>query len=78
LERRPLLPIELSLHTFCPDIDFAMLQKIYASNQEETRYSPAVCLGCEPKILMGNPDPKHVSTGYIELHNLSRKMGVAA
>lgn len=33
------------------DIDYAMLQRIYESSQEETRYSPARCVGCELKGL---------------------------
>ena len=48
------------------DIDYAMLVKLYESSQEETRYSPAVCVSCERKTVMGNPDPAHVSTSYVE------------
>jgi IS1 family transposase len=57
-------------------IDYAMLSKIYASSQDETRYSPAVCLGCETKIAAGNPDRKHISTSYVERQNLSMRMGM--
>src|SRR6266566_1790541 len=32
---------------FGADIDYSMLVKLYASSQEETRYSPAQCIGCE-------------------------------
>jgi transposase-like protein len=42
---------------FGADIDYAMLHKIYASTQEETRYSPADCVGCERIRVMGGPDP---------------------
>src|SRR6266568_5898741 len=55
-------------------IDYAMLVKIYASTQEETRYSPAECIGCETKRIMGNPDPKHISTSYSERQNLNLRM----
>lgn len=58
------------------DIDYAVLIKIYESSQEETRYSPAVCTSCERKPIMGNPDPKHISTSYVERQNLSMRMGM--
>jgi IS1 family transposase len=61
---------------FGADIDYAMLIKTYESSQEETRYSPAVCTSCEQKPMMGNPDPKHISTSYVERQNLSMRMGI--
>jgi hypothetical protein len=30
----------------------------------DTRYSPATCIGCDMKVVSGDPDPKHVSTSY--------------
>ncbi len=51
---------------FGADIDYAMLIKLYASTQEETRYSPAECIGCETRRIMGNPDLEHISTSYVE------------
>jgi IS1 family transposase len=61
---------------FGSDIDYAMLVKTYESSQEETRYSPAVCTNCESKRIMGNPEPKHISTSYVERQNLSMRMGM--
>jgi len=37
--------------------------------ENETRYSPAQCIGVEERRISGNPDPKHVSTSYIERQN---------
>jgi IS1 family transposase len=62
--------------SFGADIDYAILSKIYASSQEETRYSPAECVGIERKVIQGNPDPNHISTSYAERQNLSMRMGM--
>lgn len=62
---------------FGMDVDYAQLQKIYgASLENETRYSPAVCIGCDMKVVSGNPDPKHVSTSFVERQNLNMRMGM--
>src|SRR5256886_16735456 len=62
---------------FGSEIDYAMLVKIYgASNDGESRYSPATCIGCRTGVLSGTPDPKHISTSYIERQNLSMRMGM--
>jgi IS1 family transposase len=64
-------------NVFGSEIDYAMLVKIYgASNDGESRYSPATCIGCRTGVLSGNPDPKHISTSYVERQNLSMRMGM--
>jgi IS1 family transposase len=61
---------------FGGDIDYAMLVKIYGPSPEgQRRYSPAVCTGARKYRVEGNPDPKHVSTSYVERQNLNIRMG---
>lgn len=64
-------------NAFGAGIDYAMLQKIYGRDLEaNTRYSPATCIGAIPQTVTGNPDPKHVSTSYVERQNLNMRMGM--
>jgi IS1 family transposase len=63
---------------FGADIDYAQLQKLYGapSTEEQRRYSPARCIGCDLKVVSGEPDPAHVSTSFVERQNLSMRMGM--
>jgi IS1 family transposase len=61
---------------FGANIDFAQLVKVYGASQEEVRYSPAECLGCETKIISGSPKIQHISTSYVERQNLTMRMGM--
>ena len=62
---------------FGADIDYVVLQKIYGQDANpEKRYSPAVCLGCKVENDTGNPDPKHISTSYVERQNFTMRMSM--
>jgi len=62
---------------FGSEIDYAMLVKMYGSDGPvETRYSPPICLGCQRVGISGRPDPKHISTSFIERQNLTMRMGM--
>jgi IS1 family transposase len=57
------------------DVDYAMLVKLYGNDAEaETRYSPAECIGCQVASISGRPDPKYISTSYVERQNLTMRM----
>lgn len=56
-------------------VDFAQLVKIYAANPEnETRYSPAECVGCKRRRVYGRPVTRNISTSHVERSNLTMRM----
>jgi IS1 family transposase len=61
---------------FVGDVDYAQLVKIYDKSGAAGRYSPATCIGAIPTPLIGDPDPKHINTSYVERVNLSMRMGI--
>lgn len=61
---------------FGASIDFAQLVKIYGVDhtyEQKTarKYSPAEYVGSKKTAVTGHPDPKYVSTSYIERQNLT-------
>src|SRR5208283_853913 len=63
---------------FSRELDYAMIVKMYGTPPaaEQRRYSPAVCISAERKVVRGNPDPEHISTSYVERMNLNMRMGM--
>jgi IS1 family transposase len=63
--------------TVADRVDYAMLQKIYGANPEpQRRYSPAKCIGVQVDSILGEPDPRYISTSYVERQNLTMRMGM--
>ena len=62
---------------FGRDIDWAQIQKTYASDpQDQRRYSRAVGTDTKVRVLKGDPDPDRISTSYVERQNLTMRVGM--
>jgi IS1 family transposase len=60
---------------FGANIDYAMLVKVYGSDQtDEARYSPSEYVSCRTIPMTGNPKAKDISTSYVERQNLTMRM----
>lgn len=58
-------------------IDYAMLVKVYGQAPEGTRrYSPPELVEIKQKVVMGAPEPMHISTSFVERQNLTMRMNM--
>lgn len=60
---------------FGGDVDYGLVIKQYGATPTPAgRYSPAECIAVKTVRVEGSPDPAHISTSFVEVHNKTMRM----
>lgn len=64
-------------HAFGTDVDYGMIKKHYSGESGAAgRYSPGRFTSATKEVIIGEPDPVHISTSFVERSNLTMRMGM--
>ena len=61
---------------FGGQVDYAQLVKLYGSDGMQGRFSPPRLIGTHSERINGDPEPKRISTSYVERQNLTMRMSM--